>query len=109
MIANLAITLIHQCDVLIRGLIEWKKRDFLERGGILHYPIKPITHRSILLPGTDVDVIERHGAEGADEGAGQTAVGESTGRMGTGRKRWTSTPQVPHKYRTNCIQRTPIS
>lgn len=33
-IANLAITLIHQCDVLIRGLIEWKKRDFLERGGI---------------------------------------------------------------------------
>lgn len=34
MIANLAITLIHQCDVLIRGLIEWKKRDFLERGGI---------------------------------------------------------------------------
>ena len=23
-IANLAITLIHQCDVLIRGLIEWK-------------------------------------------------------------------------------------
>ena len=33
-IANLAITLIHQCDVLIRGLIEWKKRDFIERGGI---------------------------------------------------------------------------
>ena len=33
-IANLAITLIHQCDVLIRGLIEWKKRDFLKRGGI---------------------------------------------------------------------------
>jgi four helix bundle suffix protein len=33
-IANIAITLIHQCDVLIRGLIEWKKRDFLEKGGI---------------------------------------------------------------------------
>ena len=33
-IANIAITLIHQCDVLIRGLIEWKKRDFLENGGI---------------------------------------------------------------------------
>ena len=33
-IANIAITLIHQCDVLIRGLIEWKKRDFIERGGI---------------------------------------------------------------------------
>ena len=33
-IANLAITLIHQCDVMIRGLIEWKKRDFLEQGGI---------------------------------------------------------------------------
>ena len=33
-IANIAITLIHQCDVLIRGLIEWKKRDFKERGGI---------------------------------------------------------------------------
>ena len=28
-IANIAITLIHQCDVLIRGLIEWKKRDFM--------------------------------------------------------------------------------
>ena len=33
-IANLAITLIHQCDVMIRGLIEWKKRNFLEQGGI---------------------------------------------------------------------------
>ena len=33
-IANIAITLIHQCDVLIRGLIEWKKRDFVEKGGI---------------------------------------------------------------------------
>lgn len=33
-IANIAITLIHQCDVLIRGLIEWKKREFIEKGGI---------------------------------------------------------------------------
>ncbi len=33
-IANIAITLIHQCDVLIRGLIEWKKKNFLEKGGI---------------------------------------------------------------------------
>ena len=33
-IANIAITLIHQCDVLIRGLIEWKKRDFRKNGGI---------------------------------------------------------------------------
>ena len=33
-IANIAITLIHQCDVLIRGLIEWQKRNFLESGGI---------------------------------------------------------------------------
>lgn len=33
-IANLAITLIHQCDVMIRGLIEWKKQNFLEQGGI---------------------------------------------------------------------------
>ncbi len=33
-IANIAITLIHQCDVLIRGLIEWKKRDFKKNGGI---------------------------------------------------------------------------
>ncbi|MBO7418733.1 MAG: four helix bundle suffix domain-containing protein [Bacteroidaceae bacterium] len=27
-------TLIHQCDVLLKGLIGWKKRDFIERGGI---------------------------------------------------------------------------
>ncbi len=33
-IANIAITLIHQCDVLIKGLIEWQKRNFLENGGI---------------------------------------------------------------------------
>ena len=33
-IANIAITLIHQCDVLIRGPIEWQKRNFLENGGI---------------------------------------------------------------------------
>ena len=31
---NIAITLIHQCDVLIKGLIEWQKRNFLENGGI---------------------------------------------------------------------------
>ena len=33
-IANIAITLIHQCDVLIKGLIEWQKKNFLEKGGI---------------------------------------------------------------------------
>lgn len=33
-IANIAITLIHQCDVLIRGLIEWKKKEFIKNGGI---------------------------------------------------------------------------
>ena len=33
-IANIAITLIHQCDVLIRGLIEWIKQDFKQNGGI---------------------------------------------------------------------------
>ena len=33
-IANIAITLIRQCDVLIKGLIEWKKRDFIAKGGI---------------------------------------------------------------------------
>lgn len=33
-IANIAITLIHQEDVLLRGLIEWLKRDFLTHGGI---------------------------------------------------------------------------
>ena len=33
-IANIAITLIHQCDVLIKGLIEWQKENFLENGGI---------------------------------------------------------------------------
>ncbi len=33
-IANIAITMIHQCDVLIKGLIEWQKKNFLENGGI---------------------------------------------------------------------------
>lgn len=33
-IANIAITLIHQCDALIVGLIEWLKREFKEKGGI---------------------------------------------------------------------------
>ncbi len=33
-IANIAITLIHQEDVLLRGLIEWMKRRFLQQGGI---------------------------------------------------------------------------
>ena len=33
-IANIAITLIHQCDVLLKGLIEWQKKNFLENGGI---------------------------------------------------------------------------
>ena len=32
--ANIAITMIHQCDVLIKGLIEWQKKNFLENGGI---------------------------------------------------------------------------
>ena len=33
-VANIAITLIRQCDVLLKGLIEWKKRDFIKKGGI---------------------------------------------------------------------------
>jgi len=33
-IANIAITLIHQEDVLLRGLIEWMKQQFLQKGGI---------------------------------------------------------------------------
>ncbi len=35
-----------------------------------------ISRALILLPRADVDVIERHGAEGADEGRGQMAVGD---------------------------------
>ena len=33
-IANIAITLIHQCEVMLKGLIEWKKKEFVENGGI---------------------------------------------------------------------------
>lgn len=33
-IANIAITLIHQADKLIVGLIEWMKRNFQQNGGI---------------------------------------------------------------------------
>lgn len=33
-IANIAITLIHQEDVLLRGIIEWMKQQFLQNGGI---------------------------------------------------------------------------
>ena len=33
-IANIAITLIFQCDSMLRGLIEALKKDFLEHGGI---------------------------------------------------------------------------
>ena len=33
-IANIAITLIYQADVLLRGLVERLKCDFVERGGI---------------------------------------------------------------------------
>ena len=33
-IANIAITLIFQCDKMLRGLIEHLKQEFLERGGI---------------------------------------------------------------------------
>ncbi|MCQ2291407.1 MAG: four helix bundle suffix domain-containing protein [Muribaculaceae bacterium] len=33
-VANIAIILIHQADVLLQGLIERQKKDFLEHGGI---------------------------------------------------------------------------
>lgn len=33
-ICNIAITLIHQVDVMIKGLIEWQKKHFKENGGI---------------------------------------------------------------------------
>lgn len=33
-VANIAITLIFQCDCMLRGLIERLKKDFLEKGGI---------------------------------------------------------------------------
>ncbi len=33
-VCNIAITLIHQTDALLRGLIEWQKQHFRENGGI---------------------------------------------------------------------------
>ncbi len=33
-IANVAITLIHQCDRMLAGLLDYQKRKFLENGGI---------------------------------------------------------------------------
>ena len=33
-IANVAITLVHQCDRMLTGLIEYQKRQFLQNGGI---------------------------------------------------------------------------
>lgn len=33
-LANVAITLVHQCDKMLTGLLAYQKRNFLERGGI---------------------------------------------------------------------------
>lgn len=33
-IANVAITLVHQCDRMLKGLLEYQKRQFLEKGGV---------------------------------------------------------------------------
>lgn len=33
-IANIAIVLIHQCDYLLRHLLAWQKREFVEHGGV---------------------------------------------------------------------------
>ena len=38
--ANIAITLIHQADRLLQGLIERQKRDFLQNGGIREHMSK---------------------------------------------------------------------
>ena len=70
-IANLAITLIHQCDVLIRGLIEWKKRNFLEHGGI-----KEEMYRA------RKEWQKKHGAYGAIPYEGCSGRNRSDGRDG---------------------------
>jgi len=74
-IANIAITLIHQCDVLIKGLIEWKKRDFLEKGGIKEEMYK-----------ARKDWQKRNGAYGkiAYEGHGYNRQNRQDGQNGNG-------------------------
>ena len=77
-IANIAITLIHQCDVLIRGLIEWKKREFKEKGGIkeeMYRARKDWQKRN----GQD----GRNGTNGQDGSNGQNGQDGANGRNGS--------------------------
>ena len=70
-IANIAITLIHQCDVLIRGLIEWQKRNFLENGGIKEEMYR--ARRAYR---------DRNGFDGQDRINGQNRFNGSNGQFG---------------------------
>ena len=77
-IANIAITLIHQCDVLIRGLIEWLKADFKERGGIkeeLYRARKDWMRRNGGYNGGG-----RNGSDGSNGQDGQNGSNGSNGR-----------------------------
>ncbi len=78
-IANIAITLIHQEDVLLKGLIEWMKRQFLQNGGF-----KEQMYRAR---------VERRGYEGRRRygGHGSDGVNGSNGSGGGN----PSTPSTP--------------
>ena len=60
--------IIHQCDVLIRGLIEWKKKEFIKNGGI-----KEEMYRA------RKDWQRRNGYNGAKGGNGSNGTGGSNG------------------------------
>lgn len=104
-IANIAITLIHQEDVLIKGFIEWIKRDFLHNGGFKEQLYRARTQyrgygggygyrgsRTIGADGTK----GANGDDGANRANGSNGSNGDDGSNGvTGKKHNPSTPSTP--------------
>ena len=97
-IANIAITLIHQCDALIRGLIEWKKRDFLENGGIreeMYRARKDWQKQNGAYGKIDNGYYGRNGAYGGSGRYGGSGHYGQSGRYGQSQPKQSNAPTHP--------------
>ena len=78
-IANIAITLIHQEDVLLKGLIEWMQQQFLQNGGFKEQMYRArVKRRGYGAPDGENGY---HGSNGANGYHGSNLMG-IMGRMG---------------------------
>ena len=117
-IANIAITLIHQEDVLLKGLIEWMQQQFLQNGGFKEQMYRArVKRRGYGAPDGENGYHGSNGANGYHGSNGANGYHGSNGANGyhgfngfngsNGGQRNPSNPQTPLNPQTPSTPQTP--